>query len=100
MAHWERIIPFVAFSADIRKAMYIINEIESLNMTLRQVLRNHRSFSTDEAAMKVTYLAIAHVSKSRPRIEKWTVPIRDWKGALNRFAIEFEGRFPRQRAHA
>ena len=88
MAHWERIIPFFCFPADIRKAIYTTNAIESLNMTLRKVLRNHRSFPTDEAAMKVIYLAIANVSK------KWTMPIRDWKSALNRFAIEFEGRFP------
>jgi putative transposase len=73
---------------DIRKAIYTTNAIESLNMTLRKVLRNHRSFPTDESAMKVIYLAIHNISK------KWTMPIRDWKAALNRFAIEFEGRFP------
>ena len=67
---------------------YTTNAIESLNMTLRKVLRNHRSFPTDESALKVIYLAIANISK------KWTMPIRDWKAALNRFAIEFEGRFP------
>jgi putative transposase len=86
--HWNRIIPFFAFPPDIRKAIYTTNAIESMNMTLRKVLRNHRSFPTDESAMKVIYLAIANVSK------KWTMPIRDWKAALNRFAIEFEGRFP------
>lgn len=86
--HWNRIIPFFAFPPDIRKAIYTTNAIESMNMTLRQVLRNHRSFPTDESAMKVIYLAIANISK------KWTMPIRDWKAALNRFAIEFEGRFP------
>ena len=88
MAHWERVIPFFAFPADIRKAIYTTNAIESLNMTLRKVLRNHRSFPTDESAMKVIFLAINNLSK------KWTMPIRDWKSALNRFAIEFEGRFP------
>ncbi len=88
LAHWERIIPFFGFPADIRKAIYTTNAIESLNMTLRKVLRNHRSFPTDESAMKVIYLAIHNLSK------KWTMPIRDWKSALNRFAIEFEGRFP------
>jgi len=86
--HWQRIIPFFAFPADIRKAIYTTNAIESMNMTLRKVLRNHRSFPTDESVMKVIYLAIQNISK------KWTMPIRDWKSALNRFAIEFEGRFP------
>ena len=88
MTHWNRVIPFFAFPADIRKAIYTTNAIESMNMTLRKVLRNHRSFPTDESALKVIYLAIQNISK------KWTMPIRDWKAALNRFAIEFEGRFP------
>ncbi len=86
--HWVRIIPFFAFPADIRKAIYTTNAIESVNMTLCKVLRNHRSFPTDESAMKVIYLAMHNLSR------KWAMPIRDWKSALNRFAIEFEGRFP------
>jgi putative transposase len=88
LAHWEYIIPFFAFPDDIRKAIYTTNAIESLNMTLRKVLRNRRSFPTDDSALKVIYLALANLSK------KWTMPIRNWKDALNRFAIEFEGRFP------
>jgi putative transposase len=88
ITHWSRIIPLFNFPADIRKAIYTTNAIESLNMTLRKVLRNHRTFPTDESAMKVIYLAISNISK------KWTMPIRNWKNALNRFAIEFEGRFP------
>jgi len=86
--HWQQVIPFFAFPADIRKAIYTTNAIESMNMTLRKVLRNHRSFPTDESVMKVIYLAIQNISK------KWTMPIRDWKAALNRFAIEFDRRFP------
>jgi putative transposase len=86
--HWPQVIPFFAFPQDIRKAIYTTNAIESLNMTLRKVLRNHRSFPTDESAMKVIFLALNNIAK------KWTMPIRDWKRALNRFAIEFEGRMP------
>jgi transposase-like protein len=53
------------------------------------VTRNHRIFPFDEAVYKVVYLAMRTLAK------KWTMPIRDWKPALNWFAIEFEGRFPR-----
>ncbi|NJM68202.1 MAG: IS256 family transposase, partial [Acaryochloris sp. RU_4_1] len=88
LTHWERVIPFFAFPQDIRKAIYTTNAIESMNMTLRKVLRNHRVFPNDESAMKVIYLALDNISK------KWTMPIRDWKKALGRFAIEFEGRVP------
>lgn len=87
-AHWSRVIPLFAFSEDIRKVIYTTNAIESVNMTLRKVMRNHRIFPSDEAVYKVVYLAIRNIAK------KWTMPIRDWKPALNRFAIEFAGRFP------
>ena len=87
-AHWSRVIPLFAFSEDIRKVICTTNAIESVNMTLRKVMRNHRIFPSDEAVYKVVYLAIRNSAK------KWTMPIRDWKPALNRFAIEFAGRFP------
>ncbi len=87
-AHWPRVIPLFAFPEDIRKVIYTTNAIESLNMTLRKVTRNHRIFPSDEAVYKVVYLAIRNLSK------KWTMPIHDWKPALNRFAVEFGERLP------
>jgi putative transposase len=89
-AHWTNIIPMFSFPPEIRRVMYTTNAIESLNMTLRKVTKNHRIFPNDEAVLKVMYLAIGNLSK------KWTMPIREWKPALNRFAIEFEGRLPKE----
>jgi putative transposase len=88
-AQWTRVIPLFAFPADIRRVIYTTNAIESLNMTLRKVTTNHRIFPSDEAVFKVIYLAMRNISK------KWTMPIRDWKPALNRFAVEFADRFPK-----
>jgi putative transposase len=88
-SHWANIIPMFSFPPEIRKVMYTTNAIESVNMCLRKVTKNHRIFPNDEAALKVVYLAIQNLSK------KWTMPIRDWKPALNRFAIQFEGRLPK-----
>jgi putative transposase len=90
--HWLNIIPMFSFPPEIRKVMYTTNAIESVNMCLRKVTKNHRIFPNDEAALKVVYLAIQNLSK------KWTMPIRDWKPALNRFAIQFEGRMPKDLA--
>jgi putative transposase len=87
-AHWARVIPLFAFPGEIRKVIYTTNAIESMNMTLRKVTRNHRIFPSDEAILKVIYLAVRNLSK------KWTMPIREWKPALNRFAVEFAERFP------
>ena len=86
---FPRVIPMFAFPEDIRKVVYTTNAIESVNMTLRKVTRNHRIFPSDEAVCKVVYLAMRNLAK------KWTMPIRNWKPALNRFAVEFAERFPR-----
>jgi putative transposase len=85
-SHWANIIPFFAFPLEIRKAIYTTNAIESMNSSLRKVIKSQQIFPTDEAAFKLVYLAIRNISK------KWTMPIRDWKPALNRFAILFEDR--------
>lgn len=86
--NWERIIPFFAYPAEIRKVIYTTNAIESLNMSLRKVTKNRGSFPNDEAMLKLLYLALNNIAK------KWTMPIRDWKAALTRFAILFDDRMP------
>ena len=62
-AHWVHVIPLFAFPAEIRKVIYTTNAIESLNMTLRKVTRNHRIFPSDEAVFKVVYLAVLNLAK-------------------------------------
>ena len=86
--HWDRIVPFLAYPPEIRKVIYTTNAIESLNRSLRKVLKTRGALPSDEALLKLLYLALGKITK------KWTMPIRDWKAALNRFAIEFEGRMP------
>jgi putative transposase len=73
---------------EIRKAIYTTNVIESLNFTLRKAVKTKGSFPTEDAAFKVLYLALKNVQK------RWTMPVRDWKSALNLFTILFEGRMP------
>jgi len=84
--NWARIIPFFDYPPEIRKVIYTTNAIESINMSLRKVIKTRSSFPTDEAVTKLFYLALRNISK------KWTMPIRDWKAALNRFTIQFEER--------
>lgn len=84
--HWENIVPFFDFPEEIRKAIYTTNAIESLNASLRKVIKNKRVFPSDEAGLKLLYLALKNISK------KWTMPIKDWKNAMNCFMIMFEER--------
>lgn len=87
-SNWEHIIPFFAYPADIRRVIYTTNAIESVNMSLRKIIKKRGSFPTDEAALKLLYLALENIAR------KWTMPIKEWKAALNRFAILFEDRMP------
>jgi len=81
--HWNDLSEFFKYPPEIRRAIYTTNAIESMNYQLRKVTKNRSSFSTDDAIIKLLYLAIRNVS------EKWTMPIREWGQALNQFAIEF-----------
>ena len=85
-AHWHNLNTLFNYPEDIRRAIYTTNAIESLNSVIRKVIKKRKLFPTDESAQKVVYLAIRDASK------KWTMPIRNWKVALNRFMIEFEDR--------
>jgi len=84
--HWHNLNTLFNYPADIRKAIYTTNAIESLNSVVRKAIKKRKLFPTDEAAKKVVYLAIQEASK------RWTMPIHHWKNALNRFMIEFEDR--------
>ena len=92
---WEdnraNIATFFAYPADIRKAIYTTNAVESLNSVIRRVIKKRNVFPTDDSVFKVVWLAIKDASK------KWTMPIQNWKQAMNRFMIEFGDRLGNHR---
>jgi putative transposase len=85
--NWQRVIPFFAFPAEIRKVIYTTNAIESLNMVLRKVTKTRGSFPNEEAALKLLFLALRNHAK------KWS-SIQNWREALNRFQILWPERMP------
>jgi putative transposase len=85
--NWQGVIPFFQFPAEIRKIVYTTNAIESLNMSLRKAIKTRGAFPSEDAALKVMYLALRNLAR------KWDI-VRDWKEALNRFSIVWETRFP------
>lgn len=84
--NWSRLTPFFDYPPEICKVIYTTNAIESVNMSLRKLTKNRGSFPSDEALVKLFYLALGNISV------KWSMPIRDWKAALSRFTIEFGDR--------
>ena len=89
-AHWTEIIAFMKYPAEIRKAVYTTNAIESVNRSLRKISKNRGVFPHEESLLKLYYMALERIAK------KWTMPIHNWSEALNRFAIEFGDRMPTQ----
>ena len=85
--NWDNLITIFDYPDEIRKIFYTTNAIESLNSVIRKAIRNRKIFPSDQSALKVTYLAIKKASK------RWTMPLRNWKPAMNRFAIEYGDRF-------
>ena len=80
-------MPFFAFPAEIRKIIYTTNAVESLNMTLRKVIKTRGSFPTEDAAIKLLYLALRNGAK------QWNTA-QGWPQALNSFAILWQDRLP------
>ena len=86
--NWARVVPLFQFTPEIRRAVYTTNAIESLNYSLRKIIKNRALFPNDEAVQKILFLALRNIAK------KWTMPIPNWSAAMNQFAILFEGRVP------
>jgi putative transposase len=61
--NWERLVPFPAYPAEIRRVIYTTNAVESVNMSLRKIIRNRGSFPTDESALKLLYLALRNITR-------------------------------------
>ena len=84
---WEEVIPFFAFSPEVRRIIYTTNAIESLHSQVRRAIRNKGHFPSDEAATKLIYLALRNITA------KWKNPPREWHAAKAQFAIQFGDRF-------
>ena len=85
---WARLAPFFDYPPAIRKAVYTTNAVESLNYSLRRIVKDKGAFPNDEAIFKLLWLGLREASK------KWKRPIRDWKAALNQFVILYGDRVP------
>jgi transposase-like protein len=84
---WEHVVPFFAFAPGIRKMIYTTNAVEALHRSLRKIIKTRGSFPTDEAALKLLYLAIRNAGVH------WRRPV-EWTAAMGQFAIHFGARFP------
>ena len=86
---WDRVIPFFAFPPAVRKVIYTTNAIESVNARLRKIIKTRGHFPNDDAAAKLIWLALRNITAD------WGKAARDWKEAMNQFAILYADRFTR-----
>ncbi len=89
---WDRVIPFFAFPPAIRKVIYTTNAIESVNAQLRKIIKTRSYFPSDDAAIKLIWLALRNITAG------WRRSAHDWRRAMNQFAIMYEDRFFQQSA--
>jgi putative transposase len=85
--HWERVVPFLAFPPDVRRAVYTTNTIEALNRQIRKIIKTRGSFPSEDSARKLLYLAITRAQT------KWRHTY-NWSSALTAFRIHFGDRVP------
>jgi putative transposase len=78
--HWAHVVPFFEFPAEVRKVIYTTNAVESLHMSLRKIIKTRGSFPSEDAALKLIYLALRNV------IQRWDT-VQGWKQALNHFQM-------------
>ena len=81
--HWSRIAPMFSYPPEIRKVIYTTNAIESVNMSLRKLLKTKRVFPNDTSVLKILYLSLDRITR------RWTMPITDWPSAMRYFMIRF-----------
>ena len=86
-AAWRRVIPFFAFPPAIRRVIYTTNAIESINARLRKIIKTRGHFPSDDAASKLIWLALRNITAD------WGRAAKDWKDAMNQFAILYAERF-------
>ena len=84
---WTHVIPFFAFPPAVRRVIYTTNAIESLHMQLRKIIKTRGHFPSDDAALKLLWLALRNVLADKVRSAK------EWKEAMNQFAIVYGERF-------
>ncbi|WP_406164647.1 transposase [Streptomyces sp. NBC_00996] len=89
-AAWSEFTPCLAFPPKIRKVVYSTNLIESINARLRKTTRNRGHFPSDQAALKVLFLAVRELITPKARDVNHVAA--HWKKALNQFSLFFEDR--------
>jgi putative transposase len=109
---WERFIPFLEFPPDLRKIIYTTNAIESLNYQLRKIIKNRGHFPSDDAVIKLLWLAIGNIEdkRARDRAKEAGTPkgvprkasgrlvegagTQGWRAALAALVLAFPDRIP------
>ncbi|MFN7693629.1 MAG: IS256 family transposase [Burkholderiales bacterium] len=84
---WDRVIPFFAFPPAVRRVVYTTNAIESIHSQLRKIIETRGHLPSDDAATKLIWLA------PRNNTADWGRAAKEWREAMNQFAMLYEERF-------
>jgi len=87
---WDRVIPFFAFAPAVCRVVYTTNAIESIHSRLRKIIKTRGHFPSDDAATKLIWLALRNITAD------WGRAAKEWREAINQFAIAYGDRFTRR----
>ena len=84
--NWHKLSTYFKYTEDIKRIIYTTNTIEGFHRQVRKVTKNKGVFPSDDALLKLVYLAYKNISK------KWTQPLQNWSLTVSQLSIHFEGR--------
>jgi transposase-like protein len=86
--HWDRLMEMFEYPPEIRRIMYTTNPVEGVHRQLRKVTKTKGAFVSDQALLKLLYLAYKNISK------KWRITNQNWGLTLQQLYLIFPDRMP------
>ena len=84
--NWHKLSTYFKYTEDVKRIIYTTNTIEGFHRQVRKVTKNKGVFPSDDALLKLVYLAYKNISK------KWTQPLQNWSLTVSQLSIHFQGR--------
>jgi transposase-like protein len=81
--NWDKLSTYFQYTAPIRKIIYTTNAVEGFHRQVRKVTKTKGAFTSDEALLKLVYLATRNIQK------KWTGPLQNWALTVQQLSIKF-----------
>lgn len=84
--NWARLSNYFKYPEQIRRLIYTTNTVEGYHRMVRKVTKSKGAFTSDNAMLKLVYLATLNFQK------RWVNNLRDWPLIINQLFTFFDER--------